>query len=162
MLRFVLVLPALAIVSVAAAGHVRSLGAPKANLVKVDGERRAGAPSTTLQRQRDGLYYVNARVNDVPVRFIVDTGSSVVVLNAADTRRVGLANSEGTRVRVETAGGPSTMRLARIDSVGIAGQSLRDVEAAVMGTGLETSLLGQNVLSELDSVRIERGTLRLN
>jgi aspartyl protease family protein len=161
MLRFVLVLPALAIVSVAAAGHVQTLNAPKANLAKAYAPSPNGEPAS-IERQNDGLFYAYAEINGTPVRFIVDTGSSVVVLKPSDARRAGIAPTQGSRTRVETAGGPSTMRVTTIDRVRLAGQTLSDIDAAVVDGNIETSLLGQSVLAKLESVRIQGGTLRLN
>lgn len=108
------------------------------------------APESAINRSRDGLFYIQATVNGAPIRFVVDSGSSVVVLNAADAARakVGL----GTGVDVETANGSAVMHRARIDHVVLAGRTLLNVDAAIVRSDLEVSLLGQSALSQFGSV----------
>ena len=47
---------------------------------------------TEITRSADGLFYVTAIVNGAPVRFVVDTGSTIVVLTPEDARNVYLAS----------------------------------------------------------------------
>lgn len=120
-----------------------------------------GDASSVAQQADDGLFYIQADVNGTPVRFVVDTGASVVVLSGADAARAGV-HPGGSGVSVETAGGSTGMHRATIGNVGIAGQTIRNVEAAVMPRGLEVSLLGQSVLSKLQSVTLKGGRMQLN
>lgn len=103
-----------------------------------------------ISRSRDGLFYVQAQVNGMPVRFVVDSGSSVVVLNAADAARAKVGVGAG--VNVETANGSAVMHRARIDNVVLAGRTLVNVDAAIVRSDLEVSLLGQSALSQFGSV----------
>lgn len=106
-----------------------------------------------LERADDGLFYLVAHVDDVPVRFVVDTGANVTVLSPTDARRVSWRHDQlaGT-ANLATAGGTSAMRWARVDTLKIAGHVMTDVDAALPQSGMSTSLLGQNVLSQLGSV----------
>lgn len=115
--------------------------------------------STVVQRSDDGLFYVEARINGAPVQFIVDSGSNVVVLSAADAARTGVGSTD--TVEGETAGGAATMRRARIGRVSVAGQTLSDVDAAIVGHDLKVSLLGQSVLSHLNAVTFKGDRLEL-
>lgn len=120
----------------------------------------AAPRATVIEQARDGLFYLEARVNGVPVQFVVDSGASVVVLSARDAARAGVAPA--ARVAVDTAGGSAAMRRARIDMVTLSGgQKLSAVEAAVVDRGLEVSLLGQSALSQLASVTFRRSRLEL-
>lgn len=113
-------------------------------------------------RAADGLFYVRASVNGRPVRFLVDTGASVVVLTPADAAAVGLApHPDSFDSHVETAAGKAPMAWATIDEISIAGRQVRGVRAAVMRDGLGVSLLGQNMLARLGSVRMEGDQLEL-
>jgi clan AA aspartic protease (TIGR02281 family) len=123
--------------------------------------KAVASPSTIVRQASDGLYYVDAIVNGETVHFVVDTGSSVVVLNAKDAARTGVGASS-TNVHVETAGGSSSMRRARIETISVAGQNLKGVAAVVMNQNLNVSLLGQSALAQLDSVSLKSGKLRLN
>ena len=113
-------------------------------------------------RAADGLFYVRASVNGHPVRFLVDTGASVVVLTPADAAAVGVSpHPDSFDSHVETAGGKAAMAWATLDEVRIAGRQMRGVRAAVMREGLGVSLLGQNMLARLGSVRMEGDQLEL-
>lgn len=113
-------------------------------------------------RERDGLFYISAVVNGVPVRFVVDTGSNIVVLTKRDAARVGMTPTTGTAVAIQTVGGAARMHSAKVDRINVAGQSLEDVDAAIVEDGLDVSLLGQSALSRLDSIRFEGDRLELN
>lgn len=109
-----------------------------------------------IQRERDGLFYVRANVNGRPVRFLIDTGASVVVLSKADARAVGaLPSAARYGARMATAGGDRPMAWTRLRSVTVAGHEVRGVTAAVVSGGPQVSLLGQNLLAKLGAVRIE-------
>src|SRR6267143_648828 len=83
-------------------------GDPKA--VKV-GQHYRGAAATsdrqsaTLAADSRGHFFAEASVNDVPMRFVVDTGASVVVLSAADASRLGVDWRKGQRRMLQTANG---------------------------------------------------------
>ena len=111
--------------------------------------------SARFSRARDGLFYVRATVNGVPVRFVLDTGATLVVLTPQDAKRIGLTGHEGgPSDRMETAGGFSDIRRATIDRVDVSGHAITDVDAAVVDNGLKTSLLGQNLLSQLGPITL--------
>lgn len=108
-----------------------------------------------LRRSPDGLFYVTALVNDVPVRFLVDTGANAVVLTTGDAQRAGIARGPKARSELaQTAGGQVEMTRIRLRSLE-AGPLRRDnVEVAVADSNLSVSLLGQSWLSQLGSVTI--------
>jgi aspartyl protease family protein len=120
-----------------------------------------GRDAHEVARSSDGLFYVQARVNGRPVRFLVDTGASVVVLTRADAARLGVPLGGGAGGQIETAAGRTRMDWATLDAVELAGRDLGGVRAAVVQEGLGVSLLGQDVLSRLDAVTIEGDRLRL-
>jgi aspartyl protease family protein len=111
--------------------------------------------SHNVARASDGLFYVHAKVNGQPVRFLVDTGATVVVLSDADARAVGaMPASGGYNARMATAGGSRPMAWTKLGHVQIAGQDVRGVTAAVVSGGPGVSLLGQNLLSKLGGLHI--------
>lgn len=132
----------------------------------VDDQAATAASDTSggkrIARASDGLFYVRAEVNGHKMRFLVDTGASVTVLRAADAKALGLApQADRFGQRIETAGGGTAMAWTRLASVKLAGRELHDVRAAVVRQGLGVSLLGQNMLGRLQSVKIERDQLEL-
>jgi len=118
-------------------------------------------PQTLFHRAPDGLFYVTARVNGVRVKFLIDTGATMVVLTKADAARVGAAR-HGAAMMMETASGPSAIDRVRLEHVAIAGRRVTAVDAAVVRRGLKVSLLGQDLLSRLGPVTISGNALELN
>jgi len=105
-----------------------------------------------IARAADGHFYVEAQVNGASVRFLVDTGASVVALTSADARRAGIA-LPSERASARGAGGVVEVIPVTIDRVAIGPLEARDVRAAVADQ-LQVSLLGQSYLERVGSVEI--------
>ena len=113
-------------------------------------------------RADDGLFYVTGLVNGSPVRFLVDTGASVVMLTRADAERVGAVRGDQSfDASVDTANGASAMAWTTLRRISVAGRDIRTVQAAVPQSGLPVSLLGQNVLSQLGPVTLNGDRLEM-
>lgn len=120
-------------------------------------------PHSEIGRSQDGLFYVTGSVNGVNVRFVVDTGATVVVLTPADASRAGVKFDNGKgKARLQTASGSSSMHWAKVDNVTVAGQQVKKLDAAIVRDGLKVSLLGQNYLSQLNSLTLKGDKLHLN
>lgn len=116
----------------------------------------------TLTKSHDGLFYVTAKVNGVPIRFVVDTGANVVVLTREDALAAGVEKAAGPSRALQTAAGESAMHWAKIDHVAIGDHAVTSADAAIVtGNGPPHSLLGQSVLSRLDSVTMRGNRLEL-
>ncbi|MCX8100973.1 MAG: TIGR02281 family clan AA aspartic protease [Geminicoccaceae bacterium] len=109
-----------------------------------------------------GHFYLEARVHGEPIRFVVDTGASAVVLDPEDARRIGLA-PERLRFseRFRTANGlvrvaPVTLRELRIGQL-----ALPHLPAVVNEAPIGVSLLGTSFLARLQGWRVEGGRLLL-
>lgn len=128
----------------------------------VDFTLSSSAPGMAIRRSGDGLFYLDAWVNGVPVRFLVDTGATTVVLTPADAARAGvLPGAAAFRYSAQTAGGKTAMARIRLAQLTAGAAERRDVDAAIAGAGLGVSLLGQSYLSQLSSVRISGDTMVL-
>lgn len=113
--------------------------------------------------EADGLYYVDARFADgAKTRFLVDTGASVTVLTGEDARRLGVKQDASSGSKLRTAGGTTMARSATIEQMDIAGRQLRNIKVAIIDNGLPVSLLGQNALSELGTITLGNGRLRID
>ncbi len=116
-----------------------------------------------LWRAADGLFYVDGDINGHRVRFVVDTGASMVILTANDARRAGvLADRNARPLETQTATGKSAMTPVTLASMQVGSTGVAAAPAAIAPEGLSVSLLGQSWLSHLASVTIEgnRMTLR--
>src|SRR5438046_9405295 len=99
--------------------------------VEIDGKRRvlvlgqhyrgaSAAPdrqSATLAADPRGHFFAEASVNDVPMRFVVDTGASVVVLSAADASRLGVDWRQGPRRMIQHDNGATAGYLVTLDKM---------------------------------------------
>jgi aspartyl protease family protein len=110
---------------------------------------------------RRGHFSVTAAVNGAPIRFVVDTGASLVALTLDDARAAGISHSELVFNQItQTANGrihfaPVMLREVRIEQL-----SIENVPAAVI-ENLDQSLLGMSFLRRLKSFEMREGTLTI-
>lgn len=103
-----------------------------------------------IERARDNHFYIDGLVNSQKVRFMVDTGASMVTVSENFAQK---ANIHGGRpTTFNTANGPMQGRI--VDGVGIALGPVR-VSNVRVGVGLygfdaDEALLGQSILSKFD------------
>jgi aspartyl protease family protein len=121
------------------------------------------APNRLVYRaDRSGHFLIEAAVNGAPVRFLVDTGATLVALTPEDARAAGISSgSLRFSESVSTANGiarvaPTVLRDIRLEQF-----SLDDVRAVVMEQPMGISLLGMSFLSRLDGYTIRDGQLTL-
>lgn len=119
----------------------------------------SGVANQRITRSFDGHFYVTAQVNGVPVRFMIDTGASMVALSAEDAERARVP-MDGRVGIARGAGGDVEMTQTRIDNITVGGLTARAVRGAVLDQ-LDHSLLGQSFLSQLQSVEISGDTMTL-
>jgi len=131
--------------------HYRNVEAPSA----------ANRSRVLLAADTRGHFYIEGAVNRVPVRFLVDTGATMVSLPQRDADRLGIDYRKGRRGQSSTANGPATVYLVRLDSIRIGDIELHGVEALVHeGPGLDQALLGMSFLNRVNMQR-EGATMTL-
>ncbi|MDM8168361.1 TIGR02281 family clan AA aspartic protease [Roseovarius sp.] len=136
-------------------GDIRNTVMPGQAVVAEDGR-------IELPRAADGHYYLTADVNGAPIRFVVDTGASQIVLTKADAETAGLATEELSFVgRAFTANGEVRTAPVRLERVEVGPLVDEDVRAVVNEGELDQSLLGMEYLQRFTSVEITNGTLVL-
>lgn len=111
------------------------------------------APSPReLRRGPDGHFYADAQVNGTTIRFLIDTGATMVVLTRQDAQRAGI-QLPGARAMAMGVGGPIEVIPVTLDRVAVGGIEARGVEAAIADQ-TPISLLGQSYLQRVGSVEI--------
>ncbi|MFA6220047.1 MAG: TIGR02281 family clan AA aspartic protease [Erythrobacter sp.] len=114
------------------------------------------AGETVLPRARNGHFYAEVAINGSPVNFLVDTGASMIALTGEDAAAAGLSWSDSdVRIVAQGASGPVYGVPVRLDRVVLGGHEAQNVEAAIIPSGLDVSLLGQSFLATIEPVRIE-------
>lgn len=116
----------------------------------------------SVARGDDGHYRIEARVNDAPVLFLVDTGASDIVLSPADARRIGLDPSALSYSQIyATANGTVRGAPVRLDSLELAGLRFEQVPASVNEAAMRGSLLGMRFLDRFAGYEFRDGRLTL-
>jgi aspartyl protease family protein len=115
-----------------------------------------------LRADARGQYAADTLVNGMPVRMLVDTGASDIVISASTAARLGLAPASGPARIIQTANGRSTASPAVLSNVSFGGLYMNDVEALILAPEAgEVNLLGASFLRRLVSVEQRDGMLIL-
>jgi aspartyl protease family protein len=114
----------------------------------------AGSSGVALTADSRGHFVTSGTVNGMPLRFLVDTGASMIALSVDDAKRAGVNYLAGTRAQVQTANGLATVYLVKLDAVKVGDIQLNNVEAAVVeGDKLPIALLGMSFLNRMEMKR---------
>ncbi len=112
---------------------------------------------------RDGHYYLTLDIGGTPVRFVVDTGATNLVLSRQDAQRLGIDPQalvySGT---AHTANGSVRTARTRLAEVRLGPFSDRNVAAWVNAGEMDESLLGMAYLSRFERIEITGGRLILS
>lgn len=165
MLKLAIVALLGAVSAVGAAEALNTFTNPKPELraaLAIAPQAATHAQPASIAKGGDGQYWAEAEVNGSRVRFLVDTGASAVALTLADARRLGIATDKlDYNYKVVTASGEARAAAVTLGRVSVAGAALNDVQALVIESGLESSLLGMTYLGRLASFEATRTALIL-
>jgi aspartyl protease family protein len=115
---------------------------------------RSGTGSVALIADSRGHFVTTGTVNGMPLRFLVDTGASVIALSVDDAKRAGVNYLAGTRGQVQTANGLATVYMVKLDAVKVGEIQLNNVDAAVIDSDkLPFALLGMSFLNRMEMKR---------
>lgn len=126
----------------------------------------AGDGQIVIPRARDGHYHVTLEINGVPIRLVLDTGATDLVLSKRDAALAGLdPGALAFDGRARTANGMVPIARVVLDEVVLAKDGLRitdrRVPAFVNQGDLDVSLLGMGYLERFARIEIVGGRLIL-
>jgi len=125
------------------------------------GAAQTTAGSVTYGASEDGHFYVEALVNGVSVRFVIDTGASDIVLSREDAARAGVsADGLSFTGTAQTANGTVRTAPVRIKTFALGPWEDRDLRASVNDSDMQGSLLGMSYLSRF-TLTLGDGSLEL-
>jgi len=105
-----------------------------------------------LTEGADGHFYATGNANGSPVRFLIDTGASEIVLSPSDARRIGIDTGALSFTHpYETANGIGLGAAFTLRSLSIGPIELSDVPVSINQADMGTSLLGMSFLRRLRS-----------
>ena len=142
--------------------------------VELDGKRRivrmgqsvvsqksgTGPQEVTLVADTRGHFLTQGAINGQSVRFLVDTGATMVSMGAADASRIGVDWRKGQPGVVQTANGQARAWKVRLDSVRVGDITVHGVDGIVHETEMPVVLLGMSFLSRTE-MRHEGTTMTL-
>ncbi|MBL3568840.1 aspartyl protease [Rhodovulum sulfidophilum] len=115
-----------------------------------------------VPRAPDGHYYMTLRINDVPIRFVVDTGATDVVLTRDDAEKVGIdPQSLQFFGEAHTANGAVRTAPVRLDVVELGPVTDRNLRAFVNSGEMRESLLGMAYLNRFERIEVVRDRMIL-
>ncbi|MBA4339468.1 TIGR02281 family clan AA aspartic protease [Hyphomonas sp.] len=120
----------------------------------------AGSRAAFIDREDDGHFWTRADVSGTQVKFMVDTGASIVALTYFDAQRLGLKPEElDFDSEIRTAGGITYGAPVTLESIRVGKVEIENVNAVILRTELEQSLLGMTFLGELHSYEVRQGQM---
>lgn len=121
-----------------------------------------GGQTLALDAGPGGHFFVEAAINYDRIRFLVDTGASMVALTRADAERLGfdLYNLD-YRYHANTANGVARVARVVLDEIVVGDIVVENVPAAVVDGDLEISLLGMSFLNRLSGFEVRDDQLIL-
>lgn len=125
---------------------------------QVQSQRVGDRIEVVLESDRQGHFIATGAINGRDVIFLVDTGATLVSVPEGLAEELGLARM--ARIGLETAAGPVTGWMTRIDEVRLGDIVQRDVRAAISPGRSDTVLLGMSFLRGLEMNQSD-GQLRL-
>jgi aspartyl protease family protein len=127
-------------------------------------EQQASADGreVVLRRATDGHFWAEARINDRPLRMMIDSGASITAISEQARLQLGLTSQSGFGAFVETANGPVKVDRLRLRELAVEQIVARDLAAVTSPNFGNTNVLGMNFLDGLQSWTVsgDRMTLR--
>jgi aspartyl protease family protein len=112
--------------------------------------RPGGHEEVQIERSYDQHFYVEGTINGRQVTFMVDTGATIVSVNAETASKIGLA--DGVSATFDTAGGRVVGRIIPDSTVQIGRLRVEGIRVGV-NPGGPAALLGQNFLNKIDDAQ---------
>lgn len=119
---------------------------------------RAEAPNAasamvSLFADSSGHHFANGTINGATMRFLVDTGASMVSIGVSDARRAGVDYRRGIPASTQTASGPAVVWKVRLDTLRVGDITMHGVDGLVHENDLPFVLLGMSFLGRMDMQR---------
>jgi aspartyl protease family protein len=117
------------------------------------GAAAAGTATAMLTADSAGHFVTTGTINGLSARLMVDTGASMVVMSAADARRLGVKYLAGDRATLQTANGTMRAYRVKLDTVAVGAIVAHNVDAVVTESEQSVMLLGMSFLNRTDMKR---------
>jgi clan AA aspartic protease (TIGR02281 family) len=139
-----------------------SRAAPRASAGDSSGLFYHASHQMSYRRSGDGLYHIDAEINERKIPFVVDAGNASVILSPDDARAAGIGNEQlHFGERAVTPAGEMPVAPVIIPMMTINQLTLFNVKGVVTESPLSTSVVGKDFLKRFDSYDMRREELVL-
>lgn len=125
-------------------------------------DQQVAGKELRVRMSPDGHFWVNATINGVERRMLIDSGATITAISDRTAQTAGVGTGTGlTPVVLRTANGMAPARTGSIDELrvgNIVARNLKIVSSPGLGN---IDVIGMNFLSQLESWRVEGRTLVL-
>jgi aspartyl protease family protein len=112
-----------------------------------------GGKQIVLTAQSGGHFHAIGAINGQSVRFLVDTGATMVAMDKYEAERLGVDYKNGRRGMSRTANGDMPVYATKLASVRIGDVQVYDVDAIVSQAPMPYILLGNSFLTRFQMKR---------
>lgn len=112
-----------------------------------------GPSQAVLTSDLRGHFMTTGTINGVAVRFMVDTGASIIALGPSEAKRIGIDPSKGMSEMIMTANGVAPISRVKLDAVRVGDIVMHGVEAGVSTQDMPVILLGMSFLNRCEMLR---------
>lgn len=125
-------------------------------------DQRVSGKELHVKMSSDGHFWVDASINGVQRRMLIDSGATVTAISQSTARQAGVSRGAGLApVILETANGTARAETGKVDEIKVGNIVARNIRI-VTSPGLgKLDVIGMNFLSKLQSWRVEGQTMIL-
>lgn len=129
--------------------------------VEVSSQNKDNEPVTIPMDFGNGVYYLPCLINDVPMKFVFDTGAAAVTISLTEAlflfkhNKISEDDIIGEEYYQMANGTIEEGTILNLQSVSVGGRVVRNVKASVMHNMDAPLLLGQSFLSNFGTVTID-------
>lgn len=126
-------------------------------------KQMGSGPTEVAMERENGVYKVPVTINGVPMKFILDTGASLISMSDAEADRlykqgaISEADIIGRSRFQDATGAISPGAVIRLKSVQIGDRVLENVSANIVSGNKAPLLLGQSALSKFGKISLDYG-----
>ena len=110
----------------------------------------------------DGHFYIDVKINNVPILFMIDTGASDITISLKEAKRIGInLKSINFNKEYQTANGKTWGGNVILEKLEVGGVVFNNISASVNSSEMGTSLLGMSFLRQFRKYEFYRDRLEL-
>lgn len=113
----------------------------------------SGLARVTLTANSQGHFETLGSIDGATVRFLVDTGATMISMGISDARRIGIDYTKGQPGYASTANGTVRVYRVRLNTVKVGDITLNAIDALVHESSMEHLLLGMTFLNRVEMTR---------